>query len=212
MKKIFLFAIMTFFIFACSNDDKAKNEKNANDEMMENGKPSGHPQMGGMDALSELSDDEQPNFDPNNPLLELSNLTFTCPDAWEREKPSSSMRVVQYKLKSDPNSKIVGFFFGEQSLEKENIDRWKQEFEELKNSKEEKLLGDKITMVTFEGVYNVKPFPMAQEFTPTPDYMVLAAIVPSNDGPYYFKVFAPAKILKPEIENFKKFLNSCKIK
>ncbi|GAB1373062.1 hypothetical protein MASR1M45_31260 [Candidatus Kapaibacterium sp.] len=198
---------MTLVVFSCS-----PKEEEPKKEEMETGLPAGHPPMTGMDALGELSEDAAPDFDPSNPVLELSNISLTAPDSWEREKPTSSMRIVQYKLKSDPASKIVGFFFGQQDLIRENIDRWKAEFEELKDSKEEKLVNDKITMVTLEGVYNVKPFPMAQEFTPTPDYMVLAAIVPSSEGPYYFKVYAPSKILKNEIGNFKKFLNSYKVK
>lgn len=206
MKRYILLALFTIFLAACSSEqEKPKAEQ---DPMA--GMPAGHPPMTGMDALSELSED-QTSFDPSNPVLELSNITLTAPDSWERERPSSSMRIVQYKLKSDPDSKIVGFFFGKQDLIRENIDRWKAEFDDLEDSKEEKLVGDKVTYVQLKGVYQVKATPMAQEFTPTPDYMVLAAIVESNEGPYYFKVFAPSKILKPEIENFKKFLKSYKV-
>jgi hypothetical protein len=212
MKKFFLVALMALVMIGCSKKEEPVKKENDMNGGMSGEMPGGHPPMGGMEALNELSEDETAKFDASNPTLELSDISFTCPDGWEREKPTSSMRVVQYKLKSDPTAKVVGFFFGQQDLEKENIDRWKREFAELKDSKEEKLSGGKITMVTLEGVYNVKPFPMAQESTPTPDYMVLAAIVPSNEGPYYFKVFAPAKVLKAETNNFKKFLNSYKVK
>lgn len=151
-----------------------------------------------------------PDFDPDDPTLKLSNLTFTAPDAWIREAPSSSMRVVQYALKADNSLKITGFFFGQQDLVAENIDRWKKEFNKLENSTETKLKDGKIDFVILEGVYNLKPFPMATEFVPTSDYMVLAAIVPSSDGPYYFKVFGPKAVLSKEIDNFKKFLTSAK--
>lgn len=203
MKKFLIFLLTVIILASCA--DKVE-QKEAEAEPM-GGMPSGHPPMGGMDALSELSDDA-PSFDPENPVLELSNIKLTAPDSWLREKPSSSMRVVQYSLKSSPEHKVVGFFFGEQDLVKENIDRWKAEFEELQNSKEEELANGNVTMVTLEGVYGVKHFPMSEEYTPTPDYMVLAAIVKSNEGPYYFKIFAPSKILSKEIDNFKKFLNS----
>ncbi len=153
-----------------------------------------------------------PDFDPNDPTLELSDLTFTAPDAWVREVPSSSMRVVQYALKADNTLKITGFFFGQQDLVAENIERWKKEFNKLENSTEAKLKDGKIDFVILEGIYNLKPFPMATEFVPTPNYMVLAAIVPSSEGPYYFKIFGPKSILSKEIENFKQFLNSAKEK
>jgi hypothetical protein len=207
MKKYLLLVFMAIMVVSCG--EKVDTEKNLVDTL--SGMPGGHPPVSGMDALSELSDDA-PSFDPSNPVLELSDITLTAPDNWLREKPTSAMRIVQYSLKNSPESKIVGFFFGQQDLLRENIDRWKNEFVELKSAEEETMAGDKVTMVVLEGVYNVKPFPMAEEFTATPDYMVLAAIVQSNEGPYYFKVFAPSKILKPEIANFKKFLNSYKIK
>jgi len=142
--------------------------------------------------------------------LKLSNITFTAPDSWIREVPSSSMRVVQYALKADNALKITGFFFGQQDLVAENIERWKNEFNKLENSTETKLKDGKIDFVILEGVYNLKPFPMATEFVPTPDYMVIAAIVPSIDGPYYFKIFGPKSVLSKEIDNFKKFLNTSK--
>ncbi|MDX9789670.1 MAG: hypothetical protein WC313_05240 [Candidatus Kapaibacterium sp.] len=203
MKKYILLIAAVTLMVSCTD----KVEQKPAETNQEAGLPDGHPPMTGMDALSQLSDDLPP-FDPDNPQLELSNITLTAPDNWLRERPTSSMRIVQYSLKNSQETKIVGFFFGQQDMVRENIDRWKAEFVELKDSKEEELMDSNVHMVILEGVYNVKPFPMAEEFTPTPDYMVLAAIVKSADGPYYFKVFAPKKVLQPEIDNFRKFLNS----
>lgn len=206
MKKYLLLFLTLALMASCA--DKVEQKEPEVDPNA--GMPSGHPPMGGMDALAELSDDA-PSFDPENPVLELSNIAMTAPDGWLRENPTSSMRIVQYSLKSHPESKVVGFFFGQQDMVKENIDRWKNEFSELKDSKEEQMLGGNITMVTLQGIFNVKHFAMGEESTPTPNYMVLAAIVKSDDGPYYFKVSAPADILNKEIDNFKKFLNSYKV-
>ncbi len=164
--------------------------------------------MPGHSDLSALTDS---NEDFSDPVLRISGIELTAPDTWQREAPSSSMRVVQYSLKSDNSLKVTGFFFGEQDLVKENIDRWKAEFTKLDKVDEQKLVNDKITFIILEGTYKLKPFPMAQEYTPTDNYMVLAAIVPSPEGPYYFKIYGPKDKLKNEIESFKKFLNSYKI-
>ncbi|MBX3044533.1 MAG: hypothetical protein KIT33_09870 [Candidatus Kapabacteria bacterium] len=203
MNKYILLLLVIFITISCA--DKVEQKQPEVDPMSE--LPAGHPPMSGMDALSELSDDA-PDFDPEDPILKLSNIQLKTPEGWLREKPSSSMRIVQYSLKNNSEHKVVGFFFGQQDMVKENIDRWKNEFAELQDSKEEELVGGNVTMITLQGVYGVKHFPMSEETTPTPDYMVLAAIVKSEDGPYYFKVFAPASVLKKEIDNFKKFLNS----
>ncbi len=194
------FAIMT----SCADKVEQKDSEPVSD--MEGGHP-----MGGMDALNELSE-EMPPIDPNNPLLELSNITMTAPDSWVRENPTSSMRVVQYSLKSSPESQVVGFFFGQQDMIKENIDRWKGEFSELKDVKQEQMMKGEIELITLKGIFKVKHFAMAEESKPTPGYMVLAAIVKSADGPYYFKVAAPEEVLNKEIDSFKKFLNSYKVK
>lgn len=205
MKKYLILLFAFAFMVSCADKVEQKEAEPAAD-MSGN-----HPPMGGMDALSELSE-EMPPIDPTNPLLELANINMTAPDSWLRENPTSTMRVVQYSLKSSPESKVVGFFFGQQDMVKENIDRWKGEFAELKDIKEEKMMNGDIDFITLKGVFKVKHFAMAEEAKPTPGYMVLAAIVKSSDGPYYFKIAAPEEVLNKEIDNFKKFLNSYKVK
>ncbi len=165
--------------------------------------------MPGHGDLNTLTEDSNQDF--SDPIVKISGVELTTPDSWQREAPASSLRVLQYSLKSDPNLKVTGFFFGEQDLIKENIDRWKAEFTKLDKTNETKLVSDKIIFVVLEGTYKLKPFPMAQEFTPTDNYMVLAAIVPSPEGPYYFKIYGPKDKLNNEINSFKKFLNSYKM-
>jgi hypothetical protein len=184
-------------------------EKKAEDTVLKQEHATEMPPHGGMSDLNALTENQ--NIDLSSPEVKLSNFTIFTPDAWKREIPSSSMRVVQYSLKADSTLKVTGFFFGMQDMIRENIDRWKAEFTDLKKTDETKLLNDKATMVILEGTYKLKPFPMAQEFKETPDYMVLAAIVPSKDGPYYFKVFGPKAILSKQIDIFKKFINSYKV-
>ena len=204
-KYVLLFLALSFFI-ACSSE-KEEEETEVKQEMTD---PHAGVMPGGAHGLNELAGG-QSNEDFTNPKVNISGIELTTPDTWEREAPASSMRVLQYALKSDKSLKVTGFFFGEQDLVKENIERWKNEFAKLDKTNEIKLMGDKITMITLEGTYNLKPAPMAQEYTPTADYMVIAAIVPSPEGPYYFKIYGPKATLNKEIESFKKFLNSYKV-
>jgi len=203
MKYWFLILSVVFLTIACGGKEEKPDEQAQEVD----------PHTGVMPGHSDLSalTDQENTEDFSDPILRISGIELTTPDSWERETPSSSMRVVQYALKSDKNLKVTGFFFGQQDLVKENIDRWKAEFTKLEKSDEQKLVNDKITLIILEGTYKLKPFPMAQEFTPTDNYMVLAAIVPSPEGPYYFKIYGPTETLKKEIDSFKKFLNSYKI-
>ena len=74
------------------------------------------------------------------------------------------------------------------------------------------MVNDKIHLVTIKGTFKKKPFPMAQEFTEEADYMTIASIVPSNEGPYFFKLVGPADKVQKELKNFKFFMNSYKAK
>lgn len=210
MKNIFYLFLISALLFSCASEkDEATFDSN---QEAENNLPDGHPPISGLQALGELSEDDGEFIQTNDPTLQISNLTFTCPDDWQREKPSSPVRIAQFKIKNHPDVNIAVFFFGEQDLEEDNIAMWKREFEDLKSDKIEELAGGKIKFLNLEGTYNIKAFPMAQEYTTVQDYTVLAAIVKSNDGPYYFKTYAPTNILSSEIENFREFLNSCKFK
>jgi hypothetical protein len=203
MKQLFASLFLIALLVACTGEKKADSPVVKKEQAPE------MPPHGGMSDLTALTENQK--IDLTNPEVKLSNFAIYTPDAWKREVPSTSMRVVQYSLKADSTLKVTGFFFGMQDMIRENIDRWKAEFSDLKKTDETKLLSDKATMVIMEGTYRLKPSPMAQEFKETPDYMVLAAIIPSKDGPYYFKIFGPKSELSKQIDIFKKFINSYKV-
>jgi hypothetical protein len=203
MKQLIASLFLFTLLISCGGEKKAENA------MLKQEKANEMPPHGGMSDLNALTENQ--NIDVNNPEVKLSNFTIITPNAWKREIPGSSMRVVQYSLKADSTLKVTGFFFGMQDMLRENIDRWKAEFSDLKKANETKLLNEKATMVILEGTFKLKAAPMAQEFKETPDYMVLAAIIPSADGPYYFKVFGPKSVLSKQIDIFKQFINSYKV-
>lgn len=207
MIKYFLMILsMGFMLISCGEKQEEKMPESA--ETQQQGDPHAGV-MPGHGDLNSLTDNKQNSEEFKDPIVKISGVELTTPDAWLREAPSSSMRILQFALKSDNALKVTGFFFGEQDLVQENIDRWKNEFTKISSDKNEKLNND-ITFIILEGTYKLKPFPMAQETTPTDGYMVLAAIVPTPEGPYYFKVYGPKDKLNSEIANFKKFLSTYK--
>jgi hypothetical protein len=165
---------------------------------------------GGASDLEQLVQESAKPAIDNAPVLKLANITLNKPEDWTQEQPTSQMRVVQYALKSDKSIKVVGFNFGIQDMIKENIDRWKSQFSKVDNVKETKMLGDKITMVEISGSFKLEKAPMSSEFTDSPNYLMIAAIVPSNEGPFYFKAVGPKDLMTKEMNNFKLFLNSYK--
>lgn len=143
-------------------------------------------------------------------ILELANFSLSIPNGWKQEAPSSRMRVAQLFFEEAPNHKIAVFFFGSQDMVDENIKRWRDQFTKEDGFKELSIDKNTISAVKIMGTFKKKDFPMATDYTEAPDYGTLAAIIPSNMGPYYFKLSAPKEIIEAEEENFIKMLNSHK--
>lgn len=203
----FLIAIIFSVLFISCGSKETKEEPKEEQSMEEQ---IGHPPlMDNQQALLELA--EKPPVDPDAPDVRISNVMLTKPEGWVREQPTSQLRVLQFALKQDSTAKVTGFYFGEQDMIEENITRWRKEFSEETDFDREKLADGKAVFVSISGTYQLKPFPMAQQFNDTPGYMTLAAIVETNEGPYYFKMVAPESVAKEEIKNFKKFIDSYRV-
>lgn len=142
-------------------------------------------------------------------LLQFANFTLQLNNDWEKEPPSNAMRVAQFKLKAYPNYQLVVSYFGNTNNNiSENVERWKKQFSQVENYYELKPNMKAITAVKIQGTYKNQPFPMSQEFVDEPAYGMLAAIIPSNEGPYFLKFTAPDSIIEKQERNFVEALNS----
>lgn len=144
----------------------------------------------------------------NDNNLDLANITLKIPEGWKQEQPDSKMRVAQLFIEKLPEYKIAVFFFGEQDMINENIERWKGQYSELESFEELPVNNKAIKAVKLEGTFKKKDFPMAPDYTETPGYGTLAAIVPSDMGPYYLKISAPQDIINGHSQKFIALLNS----
>ncbi len=90
----------------------------------------------------------------------------------------------------------------------ENIERWKQEFTRVDDIERMNYAGDKITLAIITGTFKKKAFPMAQDYTEEAGYMTIASIIPSNEGPYFFKLVGPEVKVQKQLSNFKLFMKS----
>ncbi|MDA3930043.1 MAG: hypothetical protein PF541_13925 [Prolixibacteraceae bacterium] len=143
----------------------------------------------------------------------LANFTLQIPNSWEEEAASNSMRVAQFKVKEFPEYEVVVSYFGNNNnMVKANIERWKGQFSQQESYTELSPNQNEVTGVKIIGTYKLKAFPMAQDFSETPNYGTLAAIVPSNEGPYFLKLTAPAHVIESQEKYFVEVLNSYSIK
>ncbi len=139
--------------------------------------------------------------------IAFANFTLQKPKDWITQQPSSQMRLIEFVTPKSPENPVVGFYFGNRDeMVNANIQRWRGQFAE-EDAFNEKEFDNGQVFVEIAGTYKLKPFPMAQEFEEAEGYKMLAAIIPSNQGPYFFKVTAPEKqmdMLKPEFLDFLK--------
>ncbi|MFB3906279.1 MAG: hypothetical protein ACE15E_22780 [Acidobacteriota bacterium] len=157
-------------------------------------------------------------FTPGN----AASLTFQAPAGWTEEVPASRMRRAQYRLPrvaGDPeDAEMVVFYFpGQGGSVQSNIDRWVGMFTKADGSaatedaKTEKktVNGLSVTTVDVEGVYtNQSMGPMAGASGPKPDYRMLAAIVETSGGPWFFKLTGPKQTVGKWKSSFDQFVQT----
>lgn len=123
---------------------------------------------------------------------EAKTLKFEAPKDWVKETPANSMRKAQYKVpdkeKKSKDAELLLFYFGANSgTIPMNLKRWAGQMGQTE-AKPETIEGKcKITLVDLKGTYTE-----GQGKDPLPDARMLAAVVETESGPWYFKLVGPA--------------------
>ena len=134
----------------------------------------------------------------------LGGIVLTIPDAWVIGTPTSQMRAAQYVLPAQDggsDANLVVFYFGSGSAGSvsANLARWYGQItqpdgrpsSEVATVDEQMVSGMKVTMVDVSGTYSASMGPMMQGGAAQANSRMLAAIVESPRGAYYFKLTGP---------------------
>lgn len=153
--------------------------------------------------------------DPDS--IKVSEFTFTYTKPWVRQQVASAMRAGQFvydhKDENLADVELVIFFFGagQGGGTQANIDRWIGQFEGTPETKteEKNMGGKKVTLLTARGTYlESMGGPFSGNKTPKPDYTMLAAILPSEQGDVFLKLTGPTKSVEAMGDAFLKFTGS----
>lgn len=153
-------------------------------------------------------------------------LRFSTPNGWTVEKPSSSMRVAQYKLPKTEGDKddasLVLYYFGSNQggTAQANIDRWISQMKQADGSsskdkaKTETLTinGLKVTTVDVTGTYTAEMAPGSGSFHDDADYRLRAAVIETPKGNYFVKLAGPAKTVAHWEQAYTDYLKSFEFK
>ena len=153
-------------------------------------------------------------------------IRFKAPDGWVTEKPSSNMRVAQYKLpkvEGDPeDASLVLYYFGatQGGTTQANIDRWIGQMQQpdgaasKDKAKTDNLTvnGLKVTTVDVTGTYTAEMAPGSGDRHNNADYRLRAAVIETPKGNYFLKLVGPGKTIARWDQPFKDYLNSFEFK
>jgi hypothetical protein len=149
----------------------------------------------------------------------LGPFSIAIPAGWSQKPVTSDMRAGE--LVVGDNASLVIYYFGESgagSLQ-DNLDRWIGQFQQPdgKDSKavakveQTKLAGQEATTVSLAGRFVAEAMP-GGEAHDNADYALLAAIVASPQGPFYFKLVGPKKVVDANADKFRGMLAGMKLR
>jgi hypothetical protein len=163
--------------------------------------PAGHPPVGGAPA----------------------DLKYDAPQEWKSVPPASGMRKAQFVLpRADGDSEdgeLVVFYFGrgEGGGVAANLARWRGMFttpegqpipDESAQHESFDAGGLKVSLIDVSGRYAPGTMPGGIPVEPRKNYRMLAAVVETPDGPWFFRATGPAATMAQQRDAFRVMLES----
>lgn len=154
---------------------------------------------------------------------ELGTLTVAVPEGWEVQTPTSAMRKAQYGLprqgSDGEDALLVVYHFGSDqggSVDA-NLKRWYGQIRQpdgkstadLAQVSTKQVSGMPVTVVDVTGTYAPSAMgPMVPATPPKDGYRMVAAIVTTGEGDYYFKLTGPEHTVAYWQDSFHRFVDS----
>jgi hypothetical protein len=156
--------------------------------------------------------------------LVLGPFSLAAPADWTIKPTTSSMRAAQFELPAKPGAQaeLVVTYFGDHGAGSvdENVGRWLGQFQQPdgKSSRDvakiekTQLAGQDATFVSVSGRYSTQGMPGGSGPVDKQDQALLAAIVASPSGPYYFKLVGAKATVEAGAAAFRAMLGSLQLR
>jgi len=162
-----------------------------------------------------------PHFDLNaaeegGETIVLAGFTFKYAEPWKEKQVTSPMRAAELTYEHEDEKledlNLVFYHFPNQGGgTRANLDRWIGQFAGDPKVEEESLEfdGTKVSLLTASGTFNEPSGgPFSGNSTPRENYTMLAAVVESESGPVFLKLYGPNASVDAVKEAFKKLTTS----
>ena len=163
---------------------------------------------------------------PSSKLAVAGEVSYKVPEGWTVEKPTSEMRLAQYKLPKaagdGEDALLVVFYFGpgQGGTTQANIDRWVNQVKQPDGSpsqdkaKTETMTvnGLQVTTVDVKGSYSGG---MSQDSAPKDSnsiYRLRGAVIETPKGSYFVKLTGPEKTVNHWDQAFNDYIKSFEFK
>jgi hypothetical protein len=156
--------------------------------------------------------------------LAMGAFSLAAPAGWTMKPVTSSMRAADFVLSDKPGAEaeMVVTFFGAQGAGSidDNVDRWLGQFQQPDGKpsrdaakiEKTKFADQDATVVSVTGRYVTGGMPGGSGPVDKADQALLAAIVGSPSGPYYFKLVGAKSTVDANAPAFRTMLGSLKIR
>ncbi len=211
-----ILTLTAVLLVACSSDEPAVHDSpdTAPQPTAASNPSAGAPSPQGQSGAAPFSPISSRDRLAGGAQIVAPGATFTLPDSWLSEPPSSRMRLAQAKIPgAGGDAQMTAFYFGPGGGGgvESNLQRWIGQVEvdpAIEPSRDTFAVGDfSVTWVDVAGT--LKPSTMGTgPSTPQPDSRLLAAVVEGPQGPWFFKATGPNSTLEAEREAFLAMLRS----
>lgn len=153
--------------------------------------------------------------------INLDSLKSTTPGDWKEQKPSGTMRWMQFRLPrkgDDKDDAELVLFKGISGDSKANVARWKAQFtppegkksEDVTEVKEIKIGDRSATYLDVQGTFTPPPFTARGKVEKKPNYRMLAIHFEGPSNIYHIKLTGPAKTVESYKKGFDEWLKNFK--
>jgi hypothetical protein len=156
--------------------------------------------------------------------LAMGPFSLVAPAGWTAKPVTSSTRAADFTVSDKPGAEaeLIVYFFGDHGAGTvdDNLDRWLGQFQQPDGKKPRdvakiehlKLAGQDATFVSVAGHFVAQAMPGGAAAVDKTDQALLAAIVASPSGPYYFKLVGAKPTLDASAAAFRAMLDSLKLR
>jgi hypothetical protein len=151
----------------------------------------------------------------------FTTLTWTAPEGWTNEEPSSGMRLAQYRLsKAEGDDEdaacYVSHFAGTGGSVEANLNRWYEQFVQpdarssaaVAKVNKAKHHGFQQTTVDLSGTFRQSTTPMGPVSEEKPNFRMLGAVIETPLGPWFVKLIGPERTVARWEKSFYEFMKT----